>query len=198
MYGCSAPRIVGVALAATLVLTPRASADVDKPAEGTGDTFEDPGGGAPNVPSTQSTNLDLTRHEVRHGKKITLKSRYTDLTKPAEGDTFGVITYVKVKGSGDEIFLSAYATHKDPDGKTLLQRRGSNVDCRGLKATLDYNDDTITTIVPRSCLGTPEWLRYHSHAHLYLRAGSQYLYDSAGTSSTSWDDLDFSGKLRKG
>ena len=190
--------VVGVALAATTVVAAGAAAEVDKPAEGTGDVYEDPGGGVENVPSTESRNVDLTRHVVRHSKKVVIESRFADLEKPPKGESVSVLTTFKVEGTGDVIFLSTSARHAYPDGKTLLKRRGSTVACKGLRATFDYNDDTITAIVPRSCLDTPRWLRYRSFSHRYIPAGSQYLFDSAGTSSTSYDDFGYSSKLRQG
>ena len=40
-----------------------------------------------------------------------------------------------------------------------MERGRKTVDCRGLKAKVDLDTDTVTTSLPTGCLATPRWVQ---------------------------------------
>jgi hypothetical protein len=187
----SALAIAGITLTATAVVAGGASADVDKPAEGPGDVYTYDKGNPDPHPSTQSTNVDLVRHVVRHGPKmITVRSWYADLRTPTTNETLILSTDFKVTG-GATFNLTATATNDDKHGTASLSDQSSTDICKGLDLTFDYARDTVIMKMPRSCLGTPRWLRYSSSVYLSPHQQQTSFIDDVG-------DGGFSKRLRKG
>jgi hypothetical protein len=187
--------VVAVALGATAATVSSAVADTDKVAESSGDVFIVASSGDAYL-SEQSVNIDLTRHSVSHAKKITIKSRYTDLETPAKGNLITLRTELKLKGGATYSF-TAGATSKKKSGTPRLFTNSTQVTCKGMTVKFDYDADTVVAKVPRTCLGNPAWLRFYTQAS--FDEGSDYFTDRAGSTTSGYrEKANYSGKLYKG
>jgi len=183
------------ATSVTALLASAAVADVDKPAEGAGDVSIVASSGD-TYASEQSVNVDVTRHSVSHGKKITIKSRYTDLATPSKGDLIALLTWLKVK-NGTEYSFTLGATKNDKSGTPRLFSNNTQLTCKGMSVKFDYDAETVVASVPRSCLGDPAWLRYYTEAS--FDTGSDYFSDRVGTTGPGYREKpNYSPKLYKG
>jgi hypothetical protein len=187
--------VVAAALGTTALTVTGAVADVGKVTEGSGDVFVVASSGDAYL-SEQSINIDLTRHSVSHGKKIVIKSRYTDLVTPEKGDLIVLRTEFKVKGGATYTFTAA-ATSKAKKGTARLFTNNAQATCKGMKVKFDYDTDTAVARVPTSCLRNPAWLRYYTQAS--LDSGSDYFNDRAGSTTSGYREKpNYSPKLSKG
>jgi hypothetical protein len=187
----------GVAVATGFLVAP-AMADVDHPVERTGDVFHYRQGTAV-ADEGRSTDIDLIDHRVRHhSKTVKIESVYADLRKPRGSEEISMFTSLLTRDGEYDVTVSA--TREDPKGVVGMYTSGpfgtDVVDCAGLQGRFDYDTDTVSISVPRSCLGKPAWIRYFSEAALALHNGKVTYYDIAGRRAGG-GPLDYSRKLYK-
>jgi hypothetical protein len=48
---------------------------------------------------------------------------------------------------------------RDPITASVVDAEDHNVNCPGLEARMNYTDNTVGVSIPRSCLGSPQWVQ---------------------------------------
>lgn len=95
--------------------------------------------------------MDLTRIVVTHGRaRVTASARVRDL-RPGSARVADLDLLVP----GRDLYTASLTAR----GVSLTRYGGSEVDCPGLSAAFHDTRDRVTWSVPRSCLGSPRWVR---------------------------------------
>ena len=104
------------------------------------------------------TNGDVISSTIKHNpRKVIATLRFRDLaTTPEDLDIYGISLRTD-KLNRD---LSVIAADGLERGEHELDRpNGDTVRCRGVSHRIDYTANTVTMVVPRSCLGRPRWVK---------------------------------------
>ncbi|MEP9362287.1 hypothetical protein ABLE68_04915 [Nocardioides sp. CN2-186] len=163
-------------------------------------------------------NVDVTSTTVTTtGSAIRVTSTYAELKKSGPQNP-GADSWLKLSGGGG-VVLRAWM---DGDAPTTLfftdktARPGGKIHraaCRGAEVTFDYGADTVTSVLPLSCLpGDPDWVKYlgittagspeqdqyGSPLHLYMDNVSKPSgYDDLANRSCFWECVGWT-KVRVG
>lgn len=178
--------------AAVLVPAGAATAQTETIKDGAGDVWQQFHDG----PTSQTTyeaagsppNTDLTRLTVTHDRKsLTMKATYVDLVGNSDVKT-GILAYIRMNsGDGarlgfhinddwDEPYIGLWTfPFSTPDVRPHRAR------CPKMTADIDLKRNTMTAVVPTTCLGTPRWVEVHGTAS----SGSR---DEDGVTTAAWQD----------
>lgn len=109
-------------------------------------------------PSPGTKAVDITRFTTKYGNdRLKLVTKVRDLAQ----DNYQVRWRVKTQTSDSNFFY-------DPDSPFRHQQRGC-----AFQIEADQDTDTITAIVPRTCIGDAAWVRTGSAT---LRNGEQFRF----------------------
>lgn len=94
---------------------------------------------------------------ARHGEHaVTARLRFVNLRRVK-----GIHLYFIGIGTRAGSFLVGVEASPDdwPGGSVLFDETDNQAPCHRLTHRMDYAEDLVTIRVPRSCLGTPAWVR---------------------------------------
>ncbi len=151
VLACAAAPFLGVGAAEAAQITV---------VDATGDVRVYDGSGRPQVDPTV-TNGDFARVNYDHRlHKVVLHAEYVDLRRPGSGEVLGFATRMR---TNEQVYRVAYtfADGGAPRGEVFLEGRRRSVRC-DVGHRIDYEANTITMGVPRSCISRPNWIRFTS------------------------------------
>lgn len=168
--------LAGAAVAVTALLTTSVAtpsvADLPPPEEptqvalsdGTGDVWVIGPGEDDWDPFGERATIDTVAGTTRHrAHSVTATLTFLDLrqVQPKDFD-------VRMR-TGSGVFRAIVSTDADhPAGRhRLIDRSESRVACPMLSHEVDYAADVVRVRVPRSCIGTPPWVRVALSAYLF-------------------------------
>lgn len=133
-------------------------------ADGTGDVWVIGPGEDDWDPFGERATIDTVGGTVRHrAHAVTASLAFLDLRRVQSKD-FDV--RMRTGAGTYRAIVSTDAEH--PFGRhRLIDRSESRVACPGLTHDIDYAADTVRVRVPRSCLGSPPWVRVALSAYLF-------------------------------
>jgi hypothetical protein len=133
-------------------------------ADGTGDVWVIGPGEDDWDPFGERATIDTVAGTARHrAHAVTASLAFLDLRRVQSKD-FDV--RMRTGAGTYRAIVSTDAEH--PDGRhRLIDRSESRVACPGLAHEVDYAADTVRIRVPRSCLGSPPWVRVALSAYLF-------------------------------
>lgn len=181
----SRSRALLVMLAAAVVLPmPTASAEVLDLADAQSDVWvqdsEGEGGGW--LPTDRQVNVDLVKTRLVHSERVVrLRVDYVELRENRQQRTFGMNLRTPQTRR-----LAAYVVmnRRHPEGRAFLEHRGSAVECRGLRHSVDYDTHRARVVVPRRCLDSPRWVEFQAAAIMFK--GSDFFFDDAHSEGSEW------------
>ncbi|HET6167453.1 MAG TPA: hypothetical protein VFE07_11550 [Marmoricola sp.] len=148
--------LVTVALAVTLTPT-SAFAQRYTHHDITGDVLSGPADSDAN-PSTPDdrANGDVVWSTVIHKRhRVVMKMQLRDIAWNDETNLYGFI----IKTKSMKRIVTVFASEGIRGGKTLMTKpSGKRVACH-ISRKIDYTANNVTVSVPRSCLGTPRWVK---------------------------------------
>ena len=159
--------VLGVALAAQPAV---ASAGVLVHRDPAGDVVRSPVGSNVSSPAPTQAHGDIVATRVVHARlAIWIQIRFRVLTTHSNGNFHHVS--IKTPWRTRTIQLNAFPGHWD-GSTTVTDGRGRPVACAVTHA-INYDRHRVMLRVPRSCLGTPKWVRVGIRSTV---AGSAYAY----------------------
>lgn len=141
--------LVAVAASGALIGT------LSLPAAAASSTSSDAIGDAVTSSGTASPNnqtADITSLAVMHGTsalKVVVSLRAVD------SDNWNLVTAVQTPKSRYQVLLAKLSGTK----YAVLSRKGTAISCKGMTTTIDGTANTLSVLVPRSCLGRPATVR---------------------------------------
>jgi len=149
-----------IAAAATLVLAPAvAHADTDVHTDFTGDVVSTSFSSNTEewTPEPTRTEGDIVSTRVSHlDRKVRIKIKLAALSRTGRGWDF----YYVLRTNIGKRYLDLDATRGRWAGKPrLTNANDKTVSCTGLSRSIDYVNDAVLVVIPRSCLGNPRWVR---------------------------------------
>ena len=132
--------------------------------DGTGDVWVIGPGEDDWDPFGERATIDTVAGTARHrARAVTASLTFLDLRRVQSKD-FDV--RVRTGAGTYRAIVSTDAEH--PEGRhRLIDRSESRVACPGLTHEVDYGADTVRVRVPRTCLGSPPWVRVALSAYLF-------------------------------
>jgi hypothetical protein len=175
-------RLSALAVAVTValvVLPPAASADNKVSRDGAGDTWS-PEGFDGWEATGSPRNVDLVRTSLNHrAARVVLTARYTDLV---QRDDEIDLTFSLRTNAGRAWRLFVRASYNDPATFRLGERAPDRTECDGVTGSLSYARDTVRVVVPRRCLGNPQWITYAALAEMYNEGDGLFIDDALSPS----------------
>lgn len=130
------------------------------------------------TPAPDRTNGDITSiRSVHFGRRVAVKVSYADLTKTGDA-TVTFLRIVTNEGLGRNMFVAAGPGGWARGQARLENRRGTKQKCR-TGHTIDYDTNTITMRVPRTCLSNPRWVRIGFETATVEDGGDSVFFDDA-------------------
>lgn len=172
-------RVLTVVAGACAVLGPAGAASAATLAlhDPSGDVWSQDMSGSGYVAAGSKVNTDLVRTSFRHGpRNLVVTNKYVDLRRVGGGFfySFRLRTNEHVRRFA---FISAgpqqWRGHLD-----LIRPNGDPSGCDGATKQIDYDLDTITVTVPRSCVSNPRWVQFTAEADSFSRDGSSLYTDN--------------------
>jgi hypothetical protein len=192
---------VALTAAATLGLSmPTAQAATNSHTDGTGDvwitTYPNDGGDPdPATLSSESVNVDLIGVTVTHGtKKVRAVASYVDLQKTGEGFGFSL----QIQHGNDYFYEGADAAAGYWRGRPSFSSGQSNAGCKGDTVDIDYDANTISVSVPRTCIGKPNYIRYAAFAMTYVSDDTAFSFITDDARSDQEFPQNVSRRIAKG
>lgn len=199
--------VAAAALAAAVLPAAAASAESAVVHDKTGDVWEavyNPETGASTFEEAGSVlNSDIKQTTVRHtDRRVQITVEFVEMKpKRIHPANYGFVrldddtTWVVGAYVDDEWNAQAFMGQESL-GRGMAARRG--VACQGMKAAADYEADTLSVSVPRSCLGNPRWIEYNGRAvgQQSSQDSSHMYFDNAqnkGHGEGGWSD-----RIKKG
>lgn len=142
-------------------------------------------------------NADLLRVRVAHRPRVVYATLVYDDLRRGTDWRLGIVRLRTSLGRTFQVSWNAESgnTRGSADLGRVHQGRGG-VRCRGLAHTVDHAADAVTLTVPRSCIGTPRWVRAKAYGVAVKGDFSRSYVDVAGTDR--WVARDWSGPIRVG
>jgi hypothetical protein len=166
-------------LAALVVLAPAASAERTISRDGAGDTWS-PEGYDGWEPTGSPPNVDLVRTSLNHrAARVVLTARYTDLVR---GEDVIDFTVRLRSAAGRAWRLFVYASYDSPVTFRMVERAPDRSACAGFAGTLSFARNTVRLVVPRRCLGNPDWVKYGALAERYNEGAGLSVDDALSAS----------------
>lgn len=124
--------------------------------DGRGDVWTTPVGGDSYTRVAES-RADVLRVRLVHGER-TIRARWTfaDLTRSGR-QRFNLA----IRADSGSWQVEAAASPRNPGGRHhLWDQGGDKVSCPAMWHRLGYRTDTVLVVIPTTCLGDPEWVRF--------------------------------------
>ena len=104
-------------------------------------------------PEPDHTGVDVVRTAVDHGAhRLRVSVRFRDLEQdPVQ------IAVVRVRAARGDFEITLGRLRAKPTTYMVSGRR--SLECRGLRARVDRDADTLVTSLPTSCLDDPRWVQ---------------------------------------
>lgn len=139
------------------------------------------------------TNGDVEQVTFAHdGRAVVVTGEFVDLAGTGQLSAFGYRAR-----TNDKVYRTVFveSTPKHPEGRVTVARRdGDTVRACDASHSIDYEANTITVSVPRSCLRYPRWVQLT--AVNYRMTRTAFVIDNphnAGPEPRGWTD-----RLRRG
>ena len=131
----------------------------------TGDVWTD-GPGATLAPDTPAA--DVVRAAIAHRPhRVLVRMRFADLP---DGGRQGYEAWIFTQKGAFLVWLDVGPAH--PEGVLrMVAYSGGRLTCRGARGVVDRAADRVSMVIPRRCLGRPEWVQLML-ANYLLRGGS--------------------------
>ena len=182
--GCT---LIGTALA--LMVPTVAFGGTSLNADPSGDVWKE--GGTRAAP-TVFVNVDLNVVEVKHRKHAVLvNATYYDMKKGPNDFYFELV--LNAQNSDESPYISQIDVGPDQrTGAHSLRGFSGAVDCPRHTHVVDYETNTISQRIPRSCLGAPEWVEFAASGVKFFpesgsAAGGRYFDDARSTDAPYTD-----------
>jgi hypothetical protein len=122
-------------------------------------------------PAPSATVGDVVRTAVRHRtSNVFVAVTFADLRR-ADDLSGHVLRLVTNEGLKRNVFLEV--TKENPRGSLSMSKSaGPRVTCKGLSRDIDYSTEVLKFAIPRSCLGSPSWVRVGFMSYRYPDSSS--------------------------
>ena len=130
-----------------------------------------------------ATEPDVTSIKVVHGaRKVSVTMLFADLTrKPAMAEYA-----VEVRTNEKELRIAdVSASSGHWKGHATLQSRKGDEKCAGLTHAIDYDKNSVSIGIPRSCLSNPRWIQVAAMAMDVVMTTTTSPDGSQSTSTTT-------------
>ena len=107
------------------------------------------------APAPDETATDITRTVVAHGNtRLSITVHLRDLVLTSTDHQ----TYVRVVTPQGEyqVLVGKIPGYR---ARSVLTKRGRQMDCRALRAAFDGGTDTVAVSLPTSCIDAPRWVQ---------------------------------------
>ena len=192
-------RLAAIALPVLALVPTAAHAEKVVTHDPAGDVVMYAGGPADEtVPAPDHVGTDLVRTSVAHGeKRLRVNLGYQAL----ERDPFQ-LTVIGLKTSRGAFEIVVERLGGSPI-TSIAGRHDDDLECRGLKSTVNLRTDVVSTSLPTSCLGAPQWVRVGAGAIEVSGDVDQpelaaAYADDAHRAGEIRDNLAFGPKVRRG
>jgi hypothetical protein len=102
--------------------------------------------------------VDIVRARAWHGDTaVGMRLRFVNLRRTPHDQVLQVL--VRTPDRGFVAYVSAGPDDRAGTAELMRLPSGAPVSCRGLRHTVSYADDKVVLRVPRSCVGSPDWVR---------------------------------------
>lgn len=178
-------------LAALLLARPEvATADVLAQRDAVGDVSRSPVGSSLYVPVPTQVQGDIVATRTVHARRaFWIQIRLRELTTSTQGN-FHLVA-IKSRWRLRNIRIDAFPGHWEGRAVTT-DAHGSVVAC-AVTHRIDYDRNQVLLRVPRSCLGTPRWVRAGIRSTV---AGALFAYADDARSPGAVGDLAFGRRIR--
>ncbi len=106
-------------------------------------------------PAPRRSLGDISTFRLAHGEQRVVARIGLHGFRPGPGLVGAV---VDLRTPGHTYAVTVIATPDKPRGEVIFTRGGNLPECTGVHARLGYRGDVISFFVPRSCLGSPDWV----------------------------------------
>lgn len=167
--------LMTAALAVPLVPT-AAHADKYTHADGAGDVYSSVGQSGTYTPAPDRVIGDVLSSTIQHKRRnVVMRLQYRDLVNDSEYDAHVYLIHTSKMNR----VVNLYASNLVPGGRAVMTKpNGKRVSCH-IGRKIDYDLNTATVVVPRSCLGEPRWVKV---------AMGGVMFTGAGATDTTWLD----------
>ncbi|MFL6059821.1 MAG: hypothetical protein ACJ72E_01225 [Marmoricola sp.] len=131
------------------------------------------------LPASDHFRGDISTARVTHrGTTVKVELQFSALARLGTGAQYA-FAFRTPKGLVRKVLVHA-GPGRWAGSQAITNARGTRVRCRGLAHTIAYGGRTLNLTVPRSCLGSPSWVRvaagsttiehgvyYHDDAYRY-------------------------------
>jgi len=144
--------------------------------------------------------VDVLRTAVDHrAANVVLTVNVADLRRQSGSESLGLyVRLVTNEGVGRRVTLEVDGGH--PQGRlSLTTRNDASVQCADKTRRVDYANDLIRVVVPRSCLSGPRWVRAGFGVYRFAEAAdsAQIWLDDANRNGTVTDDVLLGARVRR-
>ena len=118
----------------------------------------------PHTPRPTSTNGDIRHVAVSHGpESLVIKAKYVDLNEVEAMTPIRALVETSIGIQGD-ISISWHGASRE--ALAIIVIGNGSAECNAASATVDFEANTATVRVPRSCLGLPRWVRVYLESEI--------------------------------
>lgn len=194
--------LVVVAAIPASILLPAAAAGAASltVADATGDTWTTDYSNmtATDVSAGSQVNVDLTKTVIRYANgTVTVTASYVDLTKSTNRFMFGV--RLRTNEGLKRVANVETVTHQTWSGAHHIgTTNGDELHCRGLAHDIDYQANTVTLVVPASCLSKPRWVQAAVGTDGFAVDVQQPFMSHDNGLNDSWKHGGWTSRIRKG
>ncbi|CUR59603.1 exported hypothetical protein [metagenome] len=148
-------------------------------------------GGEALSPAPSRRHGDITALRVAHAQDAVLtRVRLRSLTR--HDRLFGAVVQLRTA----EATYSAVVFRLLPTQRFQVSFDGGGLDsCAGLRYHLDYRRDTVTVRLPRTCLGTPNWVRARAVIDYFGPRGRNDVFYADAAPGSSLDPVPFLARV---
>ena len=108
------------------------------------------------TPAPDETATDITRTVVAHGNtRLSITVHLRDLVLTSSNHQ----TYVRVATPGLDYTVTVSKSPGSRATAELRRKNGREAECRGLRAAVDGDTDTVSLSFPTACIDAPRWVQ---------------------------------------
>ena len=147
------------------------------------------------TPTPDRVAGDVISSTVNHKRRaVVMRLQYRDLAAETEVE----VHLFAIRTNQMKRYVTVYAAPASVQGKVLMTNpHQKKVRCR-IAGGIDYTLNTVTVIVPRSCLGNPRWVRVGMAGIVPGATETDpYFVDDARTTGTIGNDPAYGPKVRR-
>ena len=168
---------VGAVLATLLSTAPPSHAEREVVIDGRGDVWS-PKGANGWKRQGSVVNTDVRRTRLIHGlENLSVKVKYRNLKKRVSDEVDFELTVRNKQGEVFDVLVVVDSLFRATSVSVWNAIEYEEVPCEEAAGSASLARETISFTVPRSCLGSPKWVKVFGHAESYAESRGLFIDD---------------------